>query len=162
MLDGMGIEDHASLFPRLVSHLAPSGVIAVQMPLSWDEPSHRLMRTILSTAGPEGVPLGPPELVQRYRRRPVADPDWYHDLLAPLVERLDIWQTRYVHVLHGENPVLDWVRGTALRPILQELDAPARGRFLDRYADAVRAAYPRRSDGATLLPFPRLFIVATR
>lgn len=153
---------HESLFPRLVDSLAAGGVLAVQMPLSWGEPSHRIMREILATGGEGGGPLGPAELRDRLGRRPVHEAEWYHDLLTPRVEHLDIWETRYLQVLTGPDAVLEWVRGTALLPVLAQLDDGERERFLTAYRPALDQAYPPRPGGVTLFPFPRLFLVATR
>ncbi len=77
------VDDHAELLPRLVSYLNPGGVLAIQMPLSWHEPSHQLMRATLATGGPGGSPLGDPALRQRYERPPVESPGWYHTILEP-------------------------------------------------------------------------------
>ena len=90
------------------------------------------------------------------------DPAEYFDLLAQEAARLDIWTTEYLQVLEGEDPVLEWVRGTGLRPILNGLPEPDLGRFLGAYRQALRDAYPRRPDGTTLYPFSRLFVVAVR
>lgn len=156
------IEDHNSLLPRLVSYLNPGGVLAIQMPLSWHEPSHRLMRATLADGGPGGSPLGEPALRSRYDRQPVESAAWYHTTLRPHVAELDIWETRYLQVLTGPDPVFEWVSGTALRPILESLDSAALGSFVPTYRSALREAYPLQPDGTTLYPFPRLFIVATR
>jgi trans-aconitate 2-methyltransferase len=155
------IDGHEQLFPRMVSYLEPGGWLGVQMPLSWHEPSHRLMRDVLAAGGGD-EPFGPATLRERCARRPVHEADWYYDLLAPATSTIDIWETRYVQVLDGDDPVLAWVSGTALRPILEALPDPDRGRFLERYRAALREAYPRRPDGTTLFPFPRLFIVAVK
>jgi trans-aconitate 2-methyltransferase len=154
------LPDHGSLFPRLAAALAPGGVLAVQMPLSWDEPSHRLMRRVLDGAG--GPPLGSEELRRRMATPPVADPEWYHDLLRPVVTDLDVWVTRYLHVLEGPDAVLEWVHGSAVRPVVEDLDGADREHFLEDYTAALRLAYPRREDGTTLFWFPRLFLVARR
>ena len=151
------LPSHNELFPRLASYLAEGGVLAVQMPLSWHEPSHRLMREVLAAG-----PYGSQDLRDRYDRCPVADPIWYLDTLAPLVAELDVWVTRYYQRLEGPDPVLEWVRGSALRPILEELDGEERAAFLAAYVPRLAAAYPRRGDGTTVFPFPRLFIVARR
>jgi trans-aconitate 2-methyltransferase len=92
----------------------------------------------------------------------VATPAWYHDLLAPHAAALDIWETEYLHVLAGDDPVLSWTRGTALRPVMQALDADQFAAFEAAYAERLRMAYPKRADGGTLFPFRRLFIVAQR
>ena len=94
------------------------------------------------------------------RLRPVASPEAYYDMLAPLARTLDIWETVYTHVLEGENPVVEWTRGSALKPLLDALEDDERSSFLAQYTARIRAAYPRRGDGTTLFPFRRLFIVA--
>jgi len=155
------VEDHAELFPRLVSFLAPGGALAVQMPLSWPAPSHVLMRETLANGGPNGTTLGREELRRAVARKWVDEPEEYYDLLVTRVRTLDIWSTEYLQVLHGEDPVLDWVSGTGLRPILNGLDDAEREVFLAEYRQRLRAVYPTRPDGSTLYPFRRLFIVAT-
>ena len=85
----------------------------------------------------------------------------YYDLLVSCTRSLDIWETEYLQILEGEDPVLDWVKGTGLRPILNGLDDQERELFLEEYARRLRATYPVRADGRTLYPFRRLFIVAT-
>ena len=156
------VPDHDNLIRRLAGFLAPGGVLAIQMPLSWQEPSHRLMREVLATGGPGATPLGSAELRTRMGTQPVATPAYYHELLAPELNDIDIWETRYLQVLSGDDPVLEWVSGTALRPILEGLDQADLARFLEVYREKLRAAYPARPNGVTLFPFPRLFIVATR
>jgi trans-aconitate 2-methyltransferase len=85
----------------------------------------------------------------------------YYDLLAPAASNVDIWETEYLQKLKGDAPVLEWVKGTGLRPILNGLDASDREIFLAEYARRLRVAYPARADGSTIYPFRRLFIVAT-
>ena len=156
------VEGHEALFPRLLRSLAPGGALAAQMPLSREARSHRLMHEVLAEGGPDGAPLGTEALRREIARRWVLDPSEYFDLLAADTARLDVWTTEYLQALEGEDPVLEWVSGTGLRPILNGLAGEERERFLDRYRAALRAAYPRRPDGTTLYPFRRLFIVAVR
>jgi trans-aconitate 2-methyltransferase len=95
------------------------------------------------------------------RPDPVAPPDFYYDLLALRAKGgIDLWETEYVHQLKGDNAVLEWMRGTTLRPVLDALDDTLRAAFLDAYAERLAAAFPRRDDGKTLLKFRRLFLVA--
>ena len=148
--------EHAVLLPRLLGRLRADGVLAVQMPRNFEEPSHALLRET-ARSGPWAD-----RLTGTLERPPVAAPAWYHDLLAPHAAALDIWETEYLHVLAGDDPVLSWTRGTALRPIMQVLDAAQFAAFETAYAARLRAAYPRRIDGCTLFPFRRLFIVARR
>jgi trans-aconitate 2-methyltransferase len=148
------LPDHARLLPRLLGHLRPGGVLAIQMPRNFTAPSHTLLREVAS-AGPWAESLAP-----RLAEEPVAAPEWYHDLLAPLAAALDIWQTEYLHVLDGEDPVLNWVRGSALQPVIAALPREEQSRFEAEYARRLRLAYPKRPDGRTVFPFRRLFIVA--
>ncbi len=150
------LDGHGSLFPSLLAQLAPGGVLAVQMPRNYDAPSHRAMA--------EAADAGPwRDKLERIRGRlPVADPAHYYDLLVPLARSLDIWETVYIHALQGEDPVLEWVKGTGLKPFLEALGEAERRAYLADYAERLRRAYPRRADGRTLFPFRRLFIVAQR
>jgi trans-aconitate 2-methyltransferase len=129
-------------------------VLALQMPRNFDQPSHVEMRA-LACEGKWAARLGP-----LLRAEPVAAPADYYDLLAPLARELDIWETEYQHVLRGPAPVLEWVRGTALRPLLEALAPAERGEFEAAYQARLARAYPPRPDGATLFPFRRIFIVA--
>ena len=136
--------------------LTPGGVLAVQMPRNFSEPSHALIRETVA-GGPWRDRLAP--LVQP---SPVAAPEYYYDLLAPLAAELDMWETQYQHVLEGEDPVKEWTKGTWLKQFLDALDEGDRPAFEADYAVRLRKAYPRRADGKTVFPFRRLFIVARR
>jgi trans-aconitate 2-methyltransferase len=131
------------------------------MPLSWSAPSHRLMRETLVDGGPNGEPTGPDSLREAVGRNWVEPAEIYYDLLASRASTLDIWETEYLQVLTGEDPVLEWVSATGLRPILNGLAEDDLAVFLDAYTRRLREAYPPRPDGSTLYPFRRLFIVAT-
>lgn len=150
------LDDHAALFPRLVRLLPAGGVLAVQMPHNFDAPSHTLLRQV-ARGGPWAPTLEP-----LLRDKPVAALETYHRWLAPLSSALEIWETTYLVRLSGADPVLSWMRGTALRPLLDALDPKAAGMYEAAYAERLRDAYPREPDGITLFPFRRLFIVATR
>ncbi len=150
------LDDHRVLFPRLVQGLGAGGIMAVQMPRNHDQPSHQAM-VAAAEAGSWYDRLRP-----HLRTRPVAPPDVYADILSPVTSSLDIWETVYWHILEGDNPVVEWTKGTALRPLLGALDGEERKAFLGDYAARVGRAYPRRNDGTTLFPFRRLFIVARR
>jgi trans-aconitate 2-methyltransferase len=150
------LDDHQELMPRLVSYLRPGGVLAVQMPRNHGEPSH--------TAIAETVECGPwrERLRPLLRLQPVAPPEVYAQMLLRMVSSLDIWETVYLHILPGDNPVVEWTSGTGLRPVMAELKGRERDEFLADYAMRVSRAYPRRTDGLTLFPFRRLFVAATR
>jgi trans-aconitate 2-methyltransferase len=159
------LEGHDILFTHLMRQLAPGGVLAVQMPRNFDAPSHVLMRET-AAQGPWATRLMPQTVAgsgtaSLLRLDPVGPPEFYYDLLRPLAGGgLDLWETEYLHVLAGDDPVLEWVRGSALRPVLEALPKHQAAQFERDYAARLRAAYPRRGDGRTLLPFRRIFIVA--
>jgi len=151
------VPDHAALLPRLVGRLAPGGSLAVQMPDNLDEPAHRLMREV-AAAGPWAGKLA----AAASARTGMGSADWYYGVLRPGCSRVDVWRTTYFHTLAGgADAVVEWFKGSGLRPFLAPLDEAERSEFLHRYRDAVGTAYPVLPDGAVLLPFPRLFMVGT-
>lgn len=157
------LDNHATLFPRLLDLLAPGGCLAVQVPVSHSRPSHVLIGETLANGGVNGSRLGDEGLADHFGRKRVLEVDEYHNLLAPHVATLDIWETKYFLRLEGDDPVLEWVKATGLRPILilNGLRGENLKRFIEVYRERLRRAYPRRADGYTLYPFRRLFLVAT-
>jgi trans-aconitate 2-methyltransferase len=149
------VPDHPQLLPRLLSALAPGGVLAVQMPDNLDEPSHRLMRdtaaALLGTPADDG---------DKHRARILPAPQYY-DLLAPSCD-VDVWRTTYHHRMDDAAAIVQWLRATGLKPYLDPLTPELQAQFLPEYQRRVESAYPARADGKRLLAFPRLFIVARR
>ncbi len=151
------VTDHTTLFPRLVSLLPAGGVLAVQMPAMHDAPLRRLQNEV-AARGPWAK-----HLQDLGFARDILTPGEYYDILRPMVGSLDIWETTYLHVLSGEDAVVQWASGSSLRPFLDRLpDDAMRAAFRTAYAEALRPHYPRRADGATLLPFRRLFVLGRR
>jgi trans-aconitate 2-methyltransferase len=148
------LDDHATLFPRLMSFLKPGGCLAVQMPRNHDRPSH--------LAAFEVVEQGPwrDRLEPLLRRQPVANPEAYLRWLTPLSTRLDFWQTDYLHLLEGVDPVAAWTQGSLLVPLLEALEEAEREAFLETYRARLRTACPADETGRTPFWFRRLFIVA--
>lgn len=150
------LPDHETLYPRLVACLAPGGSLAVQTPDNLDEPAHRLMREVAADPRWADTLKG----TERTARHGAA---FYYPMLRALCTRVDIWRTTYYHPLAGGAPaVVEWFKGSALRPFLTKLDDASREAFLARYTEEIAKAYPALADGTVLLPFPRLFVVATR
>ena len=148
--------NHAQLFPALCAKLAPGGVLAVQMPDTLEEPAHRLMREVAAD-GPWAAKLSEAAAL----RASLGSAGWYYELLHSAGCRVDVWRTTYHHALAGgADAVVEWFKGSGLRPFLAPLDADERNEFLLRYQRAIGKAYPPLADGSVLLPFPRLFIVA--
>jgi trans-aconitate 2-methyltransferase len=150
------VHGHERLLPALAGMLAPGGTLAVQMPDFFETASHRVIRAVAE--GPRwrstlaGAGLQPGVV------RPLP---WYVEQLHALGFAVDAWATTYIHVLKGDNPVLEWIKGTALRPFLARLDAAATAAFLGEVGERLLLAYPPGTGGVTLLPFPRLFFVAS-
>jgi trans-aconitate 2-methyltransferase len=147
------VPGHLGLLPRWVSWLSGGGWLAFQLPGNFDQPPHAVLREM--AASPRWRPLiGEAELT-----RQAGDLTGYLDVLAGAGCQVDAWETTYLHILHGEDPVVEWVKGTALRPVLAVLDDAETAEFLAEYRDRMRRAYPPRSFG-TVLPFRRVFVVA--
>jgi trans-aconitate 2-methyltransferase len=151
------VPDHAVLFQALSSRLATGGILAVQMPDNLSEPAQLLMRKIAAD-GPWSRKLaagGEPRVA-------LQSAGWYYQLLQSDCARVDVWRTIYYHALAGETAIVEWFKGSGLRPFLDPLDQDERSAYLARYTAEVKCAYPPLPDGSVLLPFPRLFIVARR
>jgi trans-aconitate 2-methyltransferase len=149
------LPDRDSLMLRFAGHLAEGGWLAVQMPANYGQDAHRLMRELLGSARWQ------PRLAEVQLAWQSGDPGQYLDLLAKAGYTVNAWETSYLHVLPGEDPVLQWLKGTALRPVLAALDEASRDEFLAEYGALLRDAYPRHEYGI-VLPFRRLFVVARR
>lgn len=154
------LDDHETLMPHLLSMLQVGGVLAVQMPKNHGAPSHTLMAES-AQSGPWRDLLAP-----HLRPAPVADMGFYYDLLADRAASINLWESTYGQSLHGDDPVLEWVGSTALKPLLDAFDAAGESdwkqAFLLAYAGRLRQAYPKRKDGSVLFPFRRLFLVAVK
>src|SRR4051812_4306825 len=151
------VPGHVDLIARFAGWLAPGGVLAFQVPDNFTEPSHTLLRDLrLSDRWRDQLGEGAD------RTAGVERPERYLEALVAAGVEPDVWQTEYLHVLPGDDAVLEWVKGTALRPVLSLLtDDAERADFLDAYAEQLRAAYPRRDHG-TVFPFRRTFAVGRR
>jgi trans-aconitate 2-methyltransferase len=150
------VDAHAALLDRLAGLLGAKGTLAVQMPYHFQHPAHLAIEEVKSDSRwrdeLQGVGL---------HQQSVMPLSWYVERLHDLGFAVDAWETTYLHVLTGANPVLEWYKGTALRPLLSRLGPGQREQFLEELGRRLRAAYPARA-GVTLLPFPRIFLVATR
>ena len=134
--------------------LKPGGVLAVQMPGNYAAPSH----TSIGEAAGELLPKLKPVI----RENPVAAPEDYHQILEPAASQLDVWETTYIQVLEGDNAAAEWLKGSALKPLLDILDDDERETFFAAYSRLTQKAYPKRPDGKTVFPFRRVFMVAKR
>jgi trans-aconitate 2-methyltransferase len=151
------VPDHHELIPRMMDSLGAGGTLAIQMPDNRQEPSHALMRMVAAD-GPWADRLVP---IAKTRAIIATHSDYYR-WLKPLGARVDIWQTTYVHPLSGIGAVVDWFRGSGLRPYLNLLDECEREEFITRYTAELSDAYPLEPDGKLLFLYPRLFIAARK
>ena len=152
------VPDHAALLPSLIANLAPGGSLAVQIPANLEEPAPRLIREI-AVKGPwrQRLTEGPIERTFRHGA------DWYYRTLRDLGVTVDLWMTTYYHPLPGgPDAIVEWFKGSGLRPYLESLDASERSAFLTQYREAIAQAYPPMADGTVLLAFPRLLFIASR
>ncbi|MDT5010801.1 MAG: trans-aconitate 2-methyltransferase [Mycobacterium sp.] len=147
------IPEHGQLIARWASGLPSGGWLAVQVPGNFNSPSHVLMRELAAQPPWAGALKG----VVR-QNLAVSTPESYAELLIDAGLAADVWETTYLHVLHGDDPVLEWVRGTGLRPILAALTPPEADEFSARLAAELRGAYPPGPHG-TVFPFRRIFVV---
>jgi trans-aconitate 2-methyltransferase len=150
------LPEHVTLLARWAGELNPGGWLAFQVPANFSAPSHRLMRDLAASgrwhARLEGVvqPGGT-----------VAEPAEYFEMLTDAGLVADVWRTEYQHVLRGDDAVLEWVRGTALRPMLAALETDEAAVFEAEYAALLREAYPVGPHG-TVFGFSRTFAVARK
>jgi trans-aconitate 2-methyltransferase len=143
------VGDHAVVFPQLLSRVAEGGALAVQVPGNYESAQHQLMR----------------EVARRFqlqvREWHTHDLDFYYDALAPRASRLDLWATEYLHVLPNLEAIVEWYKGSGMRPHLDALAGEAeRERFQAEYLEGLRQIYAPQADGAVLFPFRRIFMVA--
>ncbi len=151
------VPNHAALLPKLLSRVAPGGALAIQVPGNLDAPAHCIMREIAASREWSGFFLG------GVREWHVEDMTTYHDILAAEVATLDLWATEYLHILPDVAGIVEWYKGTGLRPFLDVLPSDEiKNAFTAEYLEHIRRAYPSRSNGCVIFPFRRLFLIAYR
>jgi trans-aconitate 2-methyltransferase len=149
------VPDHLDVLARWAGFLPAGGWLAFQVPGNFDQPSHRVLGELA------GLDRWRPLLAHVRLNRQATDPAEYLDVLAGAGCEADVWETTYLHVLHGDDPVVDWMHGTGMRPVLAALPPDRAAEFVAEYRALVREAYPAASYG-TVFPFRRVFAVAVR
>jgi trans-aconitate 2-methyltransferase len=147
------VPSHPQLLPRWLEALPSGAWFAMQVPGNFGAPSHALVRELLAEPGWRGR-------AEVRGETTVPEPAEYAELLAAHAAHVDVWETTYLHRLTGPDPVLQWISGTALRPVRDALAAADYDAFRAELAPRLRAAYPMRPDGSTWFPFRRIFAVA--
>ena len=139
------IEHHESLFPKLLEHVSPGGVLATQMPMDLNAAPHRLMRRMAVR-------------MRKVKQWLSHDPAFYYDALAPHAEKIDTWETIYQHVLLNAEAIVEWYKGAGMRPYLEAFQTDVeRSAFIAEYLARIQAEFPPQPDGRVLFPFRRLF-----
>lgn len=151
------LPNHLAVLERLMTALGAGGTLAVQMPDNLSEPTHMLMEETARSPGFAAAFSG-----RTLRRNPLPVPATYVERLAPQAATVAVWHTIYYHRLANAEAIVEWMKGTGLRPYLDAVPADRREAYLADYTDRIRAAYPDMSDGKVLLRFPRFFIVAVK
>jgi len=149
------IPDHENLIPRLMSMLNPDGVLAVQIPMNAEEPLFRIIKDTASDKkwGFEDV---------YFEKNDVLSPEEYFDILFRCADSFEIWETVYYHGMSSHEQMIDWVRGTRLRPYLEALDIQQQAEFEKAILSKAEAAYPVMANGEVILKFRRFFFVAQK
>jgi trans-aconitate 2-methyltransferase len=151
------LPDHVEIIGRWFGSVVPGGALAVQIPVNFKSPVHL---QILEVADD---PRWKERILHARRALYARDAGNYYDILAPLAKKLDLWITEYCHVLDGPDEIVNWMRGTGLRPFLSALPTEEdRAAFEAALLERVAASYPRQQDGKVIFPFRRLFFVAYR
>ena len=152
------LPDRSPVLAAVAGWLSPDGVLGLQMPRNFEEPTHQV-----------AYALGQDERFREALAPVLADrataesPEELHAVLEPLLVDVEVWETTYLHVLSPPDPVVRWAQGSLLRPFLSALpDEASREAFLGAYRERIAAAYPARPDGTTLLPYRRVFAVGRR
>lgn len=152
------VEDHASLYPRLLARVAAGGALAIQIPGNIDALPHRLMRETADS--PQWSGWFPPGKLREWHHHEM---EFYYDALAPEAARIDLWATEYLHILPNAEAIVEWYRSTGLRPFLNALASDAaREQFMADYLERLRHHFAPRPSGGLLFPFRRIFLIAYR
>jgi trans-aconitate 2-methyltransferase len=150
------VDNHPATFPRLLHRVAPGGALAVQMPGNYDSPAHQIMRDLAQS--PRWRPHLPPKGIREWHVHSLPD---YYDILDPNAASVDLWETEYLHVMSDAAAIVEWYKGTGLRPFLDALAGEElRAEFLAEYKREISRAYQKRGDGKVVFPFRRLFMIA--
>lgn len=147
------VPGHLDLLPDLLAHVAERGWLAFQVPGNLDEPSHTIRGDL---AAEPAFAAYTTDVATPASHAPVT----YLDALSGPGIVVDAWETTYLHIISGPDPVFTWVSGTGARPTLQALPEDLRPRFEAEFKRRLAAAYPARADGTVVLPFRRIFVVA--
>jgi trans-aconitate 2-methyltransferase len=151
------LPNHVCLFPHLFAQVALGGALAVQLPAHEQSSLHQVALEVAND------PKWSNRMEAACHALTRESPSFYYDVLQPLATHLDLWETEYYHQIESPQAIVNWFRGTGLRPFLEALETEAeKQRFEKLVLDGYTQAYPRQKDGNILFPFRRLFMIAYR
>jgi trans-aconitate 2-methyltransferase len=149
------MSDHTHLFPHLFNQVALGGAFAMQIPAHHSSPVHLSILEVAGNPAWSHLMDNARNSITRY------SPSFYYDLIQPLASKVDLWETEYVHIMDSPQAIVNWFRGTGLRPFLEALETEKQKQQFERLLlEAYTKAYPRQRDDKVLFPFRRLFMVA--
>lgn len=149
------VPHHETLLPKLMEHLTDHGVLAVQMPRNQEEPLFRIIRQVAADSQWDFSKV-------YFERNDTLTPSQYHEILSGCAGAFELWETVYYHLLPSHRHLLEWVRGTRLRPYLEVLNRQQQKEFEQEILEKAQQAYPLTKDGTVIFPFRRFFFVAEK
>ncbi len=155
------VNDHQLIFPKLLDLINDEGILAIQMPNNFHSPSHQVIIDVLNN----NQSWQPLLKKLRYQKssQPLYHLPWYYDLLSDAgAKKIQLWETEYFQEMTGYQAIFDWLKGTGLRPILTAIDVHNQDLFAENYIEAIAKKYLRQKNNTILLPFRRIFMVASR
>ncbi len=148
------IPDHKNLFPRIMNKLNHGGIFAVQMPLVQDAMFYKVLNTLISQNKWKKL-----NAIQNFHN---LTPNETYDVLSEISKEISMWETTYYHIVPSYISVIDWYKGSGLRPYLEMLDSTEQTEFLNELLEMIKNNYPVQADGCVILKMPRLFFTAIR
>jgi trans-aconitate 2-methyltransferase len=151
------VKNHNEFFRHLLDLLNPQGMLAIQMPNNFEEPSHAVAFNMINENS-----AWKNKFLPFVNHDPIHDYDFYYDVFSENASTINLWETTYFHILEGKNAVTEWVKGSFLRPILEQMSSDEKNLFLSQYENSMALHYPSKKRGKTILPFKRLFLVVKK
>lgn len=153
--------EHRDYLPELFSYMNSGGVVAIQMPVCRNTAWYQLMLDVLKMRNEQGIVFGDNYLLSNVERNYVMGKEYYYSVMKKYCSDLNIWDTEYLQALDGDNPVFEWVSAAGLKPVVTHLAKNTVSDFIRIYQERLLDLYPKETDGTTLFPFKRRFIIAT-
>ena len=148
------IPDHESLLPKLMSNLNDGGMLAVQMPLVQEAMFYKLLNRLISEGKWKKL-----SVIHNFHNR---TPNETYDILSRVSNDITMWDTTYYHVVPSHDSVIEWYKGSGLRPYLEMLSPAEKSEFLSDLLAVIKREYPVQADDRVILKMPRLFFTAVK